>query len=181
MLGISTVGAWGDQSGYTIINFAFLYIVGALLHKWNVLEYSKSYDLLGYVVCTLFVFLGKKLGLSMWDYSNCILIASSIFLFNFFRKTKMSFGKLDNCILWFAKACFGVYIIHTKAIIQETFWDICSFWDMSNGSLGAVVGNYTICIMATFILCVLIDSLYRFLIDPLLKKVEKRKIVIDVE
>lgn len=75
MLGISTVGAWGDQSGYTIINFAFLYIVGALLHKWNVLEYSKSYDLLGYVVCTLFVFLGKKLGLSMWDYSNCILIA----------------------------------------------------------------------------------------------------------
>lgn len=179
--GISTVGIEGDQAGYTIVNFIFLYVVGALLHKWDILQYRKMYDFFGYVICTLIIFLGKRIGLSMWDYSNCFVIASSILLFNLFRKMKLSLEKFDKCILWFAKACFGVYIIHTKPIIEGTFWEICSRYDMSDSSLAAVVGNYIICLTATFIMCAFIDSFYRFLITPLLKKVEKRKIIIDVE
>ena len=179
--GISTVGIEGDQAGYTIVNFVFLYMVGALISKWNIGDYRKIYDFLGYLICTLIIFLGKKIGLSMWDYSNCIVIVSSVFLFNFFRKTKLNLGRLDKYILLISKACFGVYIIHTKAIIEGTFWEICTFLDMRDGSILAVVGNYSICILATFIVCVFIDSFYRFLLNPLLKKVEKRKFIIDVE
>lgn len=179
--GISTVSIGGDQAGYTIVNFVFLYLIGALLHKWNVWEYKKVYDFLGYIICTLIIFTGKKIGLSMWDYSNCFVIVSSIFLFNFFRKIKLNLGEIDKYILWISKSCFGVYIIHTKAIIQGTFWNICSFYNMSNGRLIAVVGNYVICILATFILCVAIDSLYRFLLSPILKKLEDRKCIINVE
>ena len=179
--GISTVGIEGDQAGYTIVNFVFLYMVGALISKWNIGDYRKVYDFLGYLICTLIIFLGKKIGLSMWDYSNCIVVSSSFFLFNLFRKTKLNLGEIDKYILWISKACFGVYIIHTKAIIEGPFWKICTFCDMSDGSIVAVVGNYTICILATFVLCVFIDSFYRFLLNPLLKKMEKRKFIVDVE
>lgn len=179
--GISTVGIAGDQAGYTIVNFAFLYLVGALIHKWDIGNYKKGYDFLGYIVCTLIIFEGKKIGLSMWDYSNCFVIMSSIFLFSFFRKLKLNFGKCDKYILCISRACFGVYVIHTKAIIEGTFWEICSFYDMSNGRVTAVIGNYIICMLATFIMCVVIDSFYRFLLSPILKKVEEKKFVINVE
>lgn len=178
--GISTVSLEGDQAGYTIVNFVFLYIVGALLHKYNVLGYKKIYDLFGYIICTWIIFIGKKIGFSMWDYSNCFVIASSIFLFNFFRKINLNLKSFDKCVLWISKACFGVYIIHTKAIIEGTFWEKYSVYDMSNGSITAVAGNYIICLLATFSICVLIDSLYRFLLHPLLKKIEKQKIKISI-
>lgn len=181
IVGISTVGISGDQAGYTIVNFIFLYVVGALLHKWNVLQYKKGYDFLGYIICTLIIFLGKKIGLSMWDYSNCFVVMSSVFLFNFFRKIKLNLGEFDKYILWISKACFGVYILHTKAIIEGTFWEICSFYDMNDGRVAAVVGNYIVCILATFIMCVAIDSLYRFLLSPILKMVEKKTFIINVE
>lgn len=125
-------------------------------------------------------FVCKKMGFPMWDYSNCFVIGFSIFLFNFFRKTKLNLGVFDKYILWISKACFGVYIIHTKAIIEGTFWKICSLYDMSDGKVVAVIGNYIISIGATFIMCVVIDSLYRFLLHPILEKVEKRKIIINV-
>lgn len=181
IVGISTVGAWGDQAGYTIVNFSLLYLIGALLHKWNVGHYKKVYDLLGYIFCTLIIFVGKKMGFPMWDYSNCFVIASSIFLFNFFRKIKLNLGLFEKYILWISKACFGVYIIHTKAIIEGTFWKLCSLYDMSDGSVVAVIGNYIISIGATFIMCVAIDNFYRFLLHPILKKVEKNKIIINIE
>ena len=179
--GISTVGITGDQGGYTIVNFAFLYIVGAMLHHWDILRYKKRYDLIGYTICTLIIFTGKKLGLSMWDYSNCFVVAASIFLFNFFRKCKTNFGKIDKGILWVSKACFGVYLIHTKALIEGTFWDLCSVFDMSDGNVPAVIGNYVICVLAAFVLCVVVDSAYRFLVNPVLKRVTKKKCLITVE
>lgn len=179
--GVSTVGILGDQAGYTIVNFIFLYVVGALLHKWDVCKYSKIYDFAGYMFCTIIIFLGEKTGYPMRDYSNCFVIASSVFLFNFFRKIRLNHGKLEPVILWLSKACFGVYLIHTKVMIQGTFWKLCSFFDMSDGNVAAVIGNYSICVLATFILCVVIDSIYRFLLKPILKKVEQNKIVISVE
>lgn len=93
----------------------------------------------------------------------------------------MNLGVFDKYILWISKARFGVYIIHTKAIIEGTFWKICSLYDMSDGRVMAVIGNYIICLGATFIMCVAIENLYRFLLHPILKKVEARKILIVVE
>lgn len=31
MMGINTVGAWGEQQGFTIVNFIFCYLIGVYL------------------------------------------------------------------------------------------------------------------------------------------------------
>ena len=48
--------------------------------------------------------LGDQAGYPMRDYSNCFVIASSVFLFNFFRKIRLNHGKLhSNILLSFCK------------------------------------------------------------------------------
>jgi len=36
LLGMSTIGLYGNQEGYTIITFIFLYIIGAYIKKYNI-------------------------------------------------------------------------------------------------------------------------------------------------
>ena len=63
-------------------------------------------------------------------------------------------------------------------------WEVlefCSVFDMSDGNVPAVIGNYVICVLAAFVLCVIVDSVYRFLVNPLLKRVTKKKCLITVE
>ena len=164
--GISTVGISGDQAGYTIVNFIMLYIIGAAINKWNYFDWKKRYDILGYSLCSFLIWFGIEKKITTWDYSNILVIVSAILFFNFFRKWKVEQIK---GIRYISKYCFGVYLIHTKAIIQDDFWNL--FNVQKNCSIGGIymIANWIICIMTTFIFCVLVDCVCHILMKPIIK------------
>lgn len=171
MPGISTVGISGDQAGYTIVNFVMLYLIGAAIHKWNLFAWKKEYDILLYLISAGCVFIGQVKGFSMWDYSNTFLLIASIALFNFFQKIRIKIPKIE----YISKACFGVYLIHTNWVIQAHFWNLFHINDIGEKSLGYVIANWIGCIIATFVLCSIIDIVCRTVIRFLRKMNGGRK------
>lgn len=169
ILGISTVGINGDQAGYTIVNFVVLYIIGAAMNKWNFFAWKKRYDMIGYVLCSLMIWFGRDKMLTSWDYSNILVMISSILFFNIFRKWKVELGGVQ----YVSKYCFGVYLIHTKALIQEDFWNL--FHIQKYCQLGGIymLGNYIFCVLATFMLCIVVDSLCHLFMEPIIRVVNK--------
>ena len=45
IFGLSTIGNWGSQSGYTIVNFIVIYFVGAWVRKNEASEYNQAYHM----------------------------------------------------------------------------------------------------------------------------------------
>lgn len=115
--GLSTVGAWGNQQGFTIVNFVLVYLVGAYIrfHGIRFLERAQGGVILG--ITAIFVgliFLWALLnehtaayGLrSAWCYHNPLVIAAAAVIFLRFRKMKL----YSRWINELAKAAFTCYL-----------------------------------------------------------------------
>lgn len=118
-VGLSSIGAEGGQDGYTIVNFILLYIIGAYLRICESeikqkIPTRKIYLL--QILCwgILFTWLyGATLfgvGGSILNYSNPILIVSSVASFLIFKYKKPKENKIINEL---AKAAFTVYLTHS--------------------------------------------------------------------
>lgn len=152
-VGSSTVGLHGNQSGYTIVNFVLLYFIGAAIHKWNLLNWSKWKDVGCYLVISILIFLLSLKTYSAWYYSNVLVILSSVFLLNFFRKIKVQ-SRLINIV---AGATLGVFLISTKWIVIQGFWGLFQISQYCGSSIYRCAVNLVICSLATFFVCAAMD------------------------
>ena len=115
LTGLSTIGIYGSQEGYTIVNFLVLYLVGACLKKFednkvkNVVMIPCTIGLLAVVfICSI----GEHLlGLEKcvtWNYNNPLLILLSVGWFLIFKNMKIK-SKVINEL---AKASFTCFLFH---------------------------------------------------------------------
>lgn len=117
--GLSTVGAWGNQQGFTIVNFILVYLVGAYIrfHGIRFLERAQGGVILG--ITAIFVGLiflwalfnehTAAFGLrSAWCYHNPLVIAVAAVIFLQFRKMKF----YSRWINELAKAAFTCFLCH---------------------------------------------------------------------
>ncbi len=115
--GINTHGLYGDQSGYDLINFLLLYILGAsyfLLKE----EINDWFDDLKAVICTLigllalsmwsYLEISNNISNTSWHYNNPLIIIIVISVFKIFNNHKFS-SKLVNEL---AKAAFTCFLIN---------------------------------------------------------------------
>lgn len=118
ILGLSTIGMYGSQYGYTIVNFVLLYIIGAYLNILNDKYPNKMKCLFIYLLSAMCIFFWYKLGLflgkdtskSALSYFNPFCILSAVSVFMLFKQIKMK----NNVVLnYFAKASFIVFLVHT--------------------------------------------------------------------
>ncbi|MCQ2482213.1 MAG: acyltransferase [Clostridia bacterium] len=115
-MGLSTIGAYGSQWGYTLVNFIFMYIIGAYLRNCST-EYKKGKLLffltVDTLVLTVWSFADAKIGYSVercaWEYCNPLVILSAITVFLLFKQANIGENKFINYI---AKASFTVYLIN---------------------------------------------------------------------
>lgn len=116
--GLNTIGLYGDQNGYTIVNFILLYLVAAYISKYKVeLEIRKCVILLILlVVCVFGWSLIEKKILSLntvcWNYNNPFLIfipALVVILFNKIDIYNKTINKLS-------KASFTCFLVHSYII-----------------------------------------------------------------
>ena len=123
--GVSPVGIWGNQQGFNIVNFLFLYVVGAYIRRF---ELPKRLDCLKvplWLLCILLIFVWAIIcehlhihGLrSAWVYHNPFVILSAALLFVIFRSINIK-SKVVN---FFAKSAFPVYVIH-PFLLKKIAW-----------------------------------------------------------
>lgn len=117
-MGLSTVGAWGSQYGYTIVNFVVLYVIGAYLRFCvDINNLLRGKILLWLCMCLITIFVWSYLDTHIFmkiepdcavAYNNPIVIALSVSLFMCFKKITFK-SRFINGI---AKAAFTCYLIH---------------------------------------------------------------------
>ncbi|MBQ5815831.1 MAG: acyltransferase family protein [Oscillospiraceae bacterium] len=117
LFGMSPVSSQGGQGGYTIVNFALMYILGACVRRFNIeLSFKKLTALIFATIglMLLWVFVNNRRGLGLgenvWVYNNPLVIALASEVFLLFKGIKMGNIKIIN---FFAKASFTVFLTHT--------------------------------------------------------------------
>lgn len=121
LYGLSTIGMDGSQYGYTIVNFALLYFIGAYIRKYQV-SLKKAKAGLGMLISIVIIYagaIGEELlhfrRVASWGYNNPFVIAMAVFTFLLFRE--MSFQ--NRVVNELAKAVFTCYLFH------EFFFRFC--------------------------------------------------------
>lgn len=125
--GPSTIGAWGNQQGFTITNFVLVYCIGGYLRYvgFPKIYYKRknTFFIILSVVCVIFGWscmneLLQKNGLrSAWVYYNPFVILLAVSLFIFFSKMNMKSGIINEL----AKASFSCFLVHGAVL---GFFDI---------------------------------------------------------
>lgn len=149
MLGLSSIGMWGSQWGYTIVNFVLLYIIGAWLRRdTDRTVFRKRWLpiilLLDIIIIEIWAIGNDIIGLSTersaWEYCNPLVVFEAVLVFLIFKNIKMNSNKWINS---FAKAAFTVYLLHTTLLGQINIEEF-------------VKGNPLLMLLHLFITCNLI-------------------------
>ena len=115
------------DSGYGLVNFVFLYLMGRYIRLHNRFELSK-YKYLGlYIVCTSImaafqICYSKLLGFdfdALISYDTFFTFVGAVGLFMYFRELSFS----NNMINQLAKPCLAVYVIHLNPLIFHYIFD----------------------------------------------------------
>lgn len=118
--GLSTIGAWGNQQGFNIVNFVLLYCVGAWLRLDEVSFSTRNKNIIWIVVVIILIFawtivcthLSKQGMRSSWVYHNPLVIIYSILLFLLFKSVHFA----NTFINYLAKSVFLCFLIHSGII-----------------------------------------------------------------
>ena len=168
-IGLNTIAVSGASSGYSIVNFVMLYLIGAFIAKFNALPYGKRWDVLGYLACTLLIFAQEVFLGAGWSYANPLVILSTVFFVNLFRKIHITSPFINGV----AKASLGVFLIHTQYLVWDRFWAVFDIQEACRGSLPGCAFNMVWCCLLTYVLCVMMDTVCRFVATPVSKRLDK--------
>lgn len=175
LFGLSPVTAWGNQQGFTIVNFILLYVVGAYLRLVVFPSVINKYPVLICVLTIALIFIWAvagdylpKQGLrSAWVYCNPLLILLSVSFFRLF--SKMHFRSLFVNTL--AKSSFTCFLVHQYIIV---FFRID---DYVNTSFYILLLHIIVTVISIYLICWCIWKVYDFIIQPLVSKTDKYLLV----
>lgn len=121
--GLSSIGMYGSQYGYSIVNFTLCYCVGAYIRfeSEDISKVNTSKLLGGLLACviimTVWSALNDRIGYftekTAWEYCNPLVIMSAVCAFLLFKRIKIKNSKLINSL---AKGSFTVYLIHISLV-----------------------------------------------------------------
>ena len=117
--GLSSIGMYGSQYGYSIVNFALCYCVGAYIRfeSEHISKVNTSKLVVGLLACvatmTIWSGINDRIGYftekTAWEYCNPLVIMSAVCAFLLFKRIKIKNSKFINSL---AKGSFTVYLIH---------------------------------------------------------------------
>lgn len=166
--GNSTVALSGTQAGYSIVNFVLLYFIGAAMHKWELFSWSRKKDILLYFAMVILIFVTSLFVNAAWNYSCTLVILSSVFLFNYFRKLVVRSDILNKIA-----GAAGVYLISTKGLVVQWFWRFFKIKEACNANIVLCAVDLILCAVVTFLLCAAIDTGCRCITSSVSKKLDR--------
>lgn len=170
------------ESGYSVLSFIGLYIIGAAIKKTHLTNNYKVRNTL-FLYLGISVFIGifmyltaryctmeyiKHKILSMFGpYNGLFVIISSIMLF-------LSFGKLkiqNRAINYIAKSSFAVYLFHMNPLMRCYYSGVCSYL-YNNYNLFVYLLLICCFIVVVFVTSVIIDIFRRYLWNNITLKLQ---------
>lgn len=112
--GLSTVGMYGSQYGYSIVNFILIYFIGAYIRK-NGIKIKKNTAIVSVMVLICIIYslslIEHKLGLesvTTWNYNNPLIILLSAVILLLF----MNWNYNNKVINELARGTFTCFLFH---------------------------------------------------------------------
>ena len=158
-LGLSTVGMYGSQWGYSIVNFSLMYILGAYIRVFdrnNISNKRMSLLLiLNTVLITAWAVINDKVGFIMeksaWEYCNPLVICNAYLLFKIFSNVKIKNSSIINSI---SSASFMVFLIHEFIL---GFFNVKKFVNINPF---VTMMHVCVCVIVTYLICWGINIIY---------------------
>lgn len=119
-LGLSTIGMYGSQSGYTLVNFIMMYMIGAYLRitgaKGKKLACGAVLVSSWTMMFILSIWLvGRDVSAHLaWEYCSPLVIVSAVSAFLLFDGIRIKSNAVINSL---AKATFSVYLFNSDLIL----------------------------------------------------------------
>lgn len=109
---ISPSDAAGFNQGMSSLSLVYVYMVGRFMRLHVQINCSKWFWLLGYLLLSFVIFLGRVAHLPwVLYYCNPILVLSAALLFMFFVRLDIGHCRFIN---WVASSVFAAFILHTR-------------------------------------------------------------------
>ena len=165
--GLSPIGLGGSDNGYTIVNFALVYIIGYGVRRFSE-SISKKKTMLFLSLSIIFIFMismiERKENVSAyitWNYNNpLIIIASACIVIAF---AKMSF--YSRIVNELSKAAFTCFLIHT------VFIHYLGIKQFVNGNLVILIGHQLACAVILYLVSYVVYKIYWLVSNPLYRKI----------
>lgn len=121
--GLSSIGMYGSQYGYSIVNFTLCYCIGAYIRfESDYFAKLNTRTLVGgllscVAIMTVWSAINDGIGYftekTAWEYCNPIVITTAICVFILFKRIKIKNNKMINSL---AKGSFTVYLLHINLV-----------------------------------------------------------------
>lgn len=171
--GLSTVSLNGSQQGYSIVNFALMYLIGGYL-RVNPPKPVKSWKLLAAFVVNAAILVGwahfgslfgRDTRSLAWAYCNPLVIVNAILLFQLFRNWEFCSRKSINRL---AEGAFSVFLLH-PALYR--FFRIPA---VVNGNPLFLLGHVLITSVCIYLICWCVWWVYHTVTKPIFTWIEKK-------
>jgi surface polysaccharide O-acyltransferase-like enzyme len=169
--GLSTVGMYGSQFGYTLVHFVLMYCVGAWLRRFegNSKLWQELFVLLsGWVVLFVFSYYltSHKMDIRYaFSYGSPLVITNAVCLFRLFKRIPLKNNRVINSM---ATATFSVYLLNS-AIISELL--DTKKYVQSNGWL--MLAHMAFACVLIFLISYGAQLLYDLITKPIYKLTDK--------
>ena len=164
--GLSSIGLYGSQWGYSIVNFSLMYLLGAYIRNKKIVNRSYWIRLLGILflsgLLTGWACLNDIIGFgterSAWEYCNPIVILIAIELFLMFKSFKIGVIKAINEL---GKGAFTVFLLHIN------FLSVIKIEYFVSGSCTIMIGHIFVSVISIYVICWCIFKGYEFIARPI--------------
>lgn len=169
-IGLSSVGMYGSQYGYSIVNFILMYLIGAFLRlgKPKLLEW-KTISLCGVLLIdillmTVWARVNDVTGFfterSAWEYCNPLVICEAVILFILFSRVKIGVIKPVNKL---AEGVFSVFLLHSL------FLPHIQIERFVKENVFIMVGHMILSAFIIYLICWVVHMIYHFIVDYVFK------------
>lgn len=166
--GLNSIGAWGSQKGFTIVNFLLLYSIGACLRlDFYTIPRKKWLIFLSGLLIFLWALLCKYVlavtSNSAWEYHNPLVVLLAVLLLNYFRGLEIQNVIINNM----AKAAFVCYLIH---------YNILSHLNVAyyvSHNVIFMVGHIVISIIIIYFISWIVYFIYSYLFIRIINKLDQ--------
>ena len=166
-MGLSSIGMYGSQEGYTIVNFIMMYMIGAVIRniedkiKYNQCLYCMAFA----IIAILNLLWGIYDTKTAWEYCNPLVVLEAVIIFILFKQIKM---KSNSTINTAAKAAFSVFLLHTL------FLPYIRIEKYVNAKLIVLIMHVFVSAVIIYSICTLVYIIYEKMTNPIFKKMDKK-------
>lgn len=174
--GISVISLGGTASGYSIVNFVLMYLIGCYLkdledagkkYKTGKLVLLFVLNIFGLFIWTYLEHLitGQKLqATTAWKYENPLVITAAVLFFMIFNNIDIGCNKVINKL---AGASFPAYLMHIN------FLEYCNIKKTVKGETWLYVLHTLGCAIAIYLICFVIYFIYDLATKPLFSCIDR--------